>query len=147
MRKVVAIVVVIIILAGGGYAIAKHNKNSGSSTSTTSSGTTASSGSSSTQSSSTGSSGSSTATQTNAVTIDNFAFSPADINVKKGTAVTWTNKDSVAHTVTETDGQDGPKSNDLNQNDTYTFTYNTTGTFKYHCSIHPNMVGTVTVTD
>jgi plastocyanin len=76
-----------------------------------------------------------------------MAFSPADITVKKGTTVTWTNQDSVAHTVVETDGQDGPKSNDLNNGQSYTFTYNTVGAFKYHCSIHPMMTGTVTVTE
>ena len=85
--------------------------------------------------------------QTNSVTISNFAFSPAAITVKKGTAVTWTNKDSTTHTVTENDSQDGPKSGELNQGQSYTFTYNTAGTFKYHCSIHPDMTGSVTVTE
>jgi len=84
---------------------------------------------------------------TNAVTIQNFAFSPANITVKKNTTVTWTNKDSVAHTVMETDGQTGPNSNDINQGAKYSFTFNTPGTYHYHCSIHPEMVGTVTVTD
>ncbi len=87
------------------------------------------------------------ATATNSVSIDNFAFSPASVTVKKGTAVTWTNEDSVAHTVTETDGQSGPNSGSLATGKTYSFTYNTAGTFKYHCAIHPEMTGTVTVTD
>lgn len=84
---------------------------------------------------------------TDRVEIANFAFSPADITVKKGTTVTWTNKDSTAHTVTETDGKAGPASGDLSQGKSYSFTYNTVGTFAYHCSIHPDMTGTVTVTD
>jgi len=74
-------------------------------------------------------------------------FSPASITVKKGTAVTWTNKDAVTHTVTENDEQKGPDSGDLASGKTYSFTYDTVGTFKYHCAIHPNMTGTVTVTE
>lgn len=81
------------------------------------------------------------------VTIADMAFSPANITVKKGTTVTWTNQDSVAHTVAENDGQDGPKSSNLANGQSYSFTYNTVGTFKYHCTIHPNMTGTVTVTE
>lgn len=92
-------------------------------------------------------SGSSKPTATNSVTIENFAFSPANITVKKGTTVTWTNKDSTAHTVTENDGKNGPDSSSLDQGKSYSFTYDTVGTFKYHCSFHPNMVGTVTVTE
>lgn len=83
---------------------------------------------------------------TSSVAIQNFAFSPANITVKKGTTVTWTNKDSVAHTVTETDGKTGPTSGDVNPGANYTFTFNTPGTYHYHCSIHPEMVGTVIVT-
>jgi amicyanin len=84
------------------------------------------------------------AEETNSVTIENFAFNPATITVKKGTTVTWTNKDSAAHTVT-TDSGSGPTSQLLNQGDSYTFTFNTAGTFNYHCQPHPNMKGTVIV--
>jgi plastocyanin len=80
-----------------------------------------------------------------AVTVANMAFSPADITVKKGTTVAWTNQDSVTHTVTEDDGQPGPASGALANGQRYAYTYNTAGTFKYHCTIHPNMTGTVTV--
>jgi plastocyanin len=88
-----------------------------------------------------------TPTSTDSVTIQNFAFSPSDITVKKGTTVTWTNQDSTTHTVTEMDSQTGPSSDNLNPGAKYTFTFTQTGTFKYHCSIHPEMLGTVTVTD
>ncbi len=83
----------------------------------------------------------------NSVTIENFAFSPASITVKKGTAVTWANKDNTSHTVTETDGQKGPDSGNMANGKNYSFTYDSVGTFKYHCSIHPSMTGTVTVTE
>jgi len=146
MKYVVAAVIALLILAGGAYALVNHNKNNNSASN--SSGSSSSSSSSNmNMGSQSNSSGSNTPTATNAVTIQNFAFSPASITVKKGTTVTWTNKDSAAHTVVETDGQTGPSSSMLDTGKSYTFTYNTAGTFKYHCSIHPDMTGTVTVTE
>lgn len=81
--------------------------------------------------------------ETNEVSIKNFAFSPATITVKKGTTVTWTNEDSVSHTVTGDNG--GPSSELIGQGDTYTYTFNEVGTFGYHCKPHPSMVGKVVV--
>lgn len=86
------------------------------------------------------------AVATDTVAIQNFAFSPATITVKVGTKVTWTNKDSAAHTVTG-DTNDGPASGTLAQNASYSFTFSKAGTFKYACSIHPDMKGTVIVTN
>ena len=82
----------------------------------------------------------------NSVTIQNFAFSPASLTVKKGTTVTWTNKDSTAHQPVADSGT-GPQSPILQTGQSYSFTYNQTGTFKYHCAIHPEMTGSVTVTE
>jgi plastocyanin len=84
------------------------------------------------------------AASSQSVTIQNFAFSPASITVAPGTTVTWTNMDSTAHTVTADSGT-GPNSGQLANGQTYKFTYQQTGTFAYHCSIHPQMHGTVTV--
>jgi len=84
----------------------------------------------------------------NAVSIDNFAFSSKSITVKVGTTVTWTNKDSVAHTVTaDSPSSDAPASGNIASGDTYTFTFNKAGTYAYHCSIHTDMTGSVTVTE
>lgn len=83
---------------------------------------------------------------TNKVAIENFAFSPAAITVKKGTTVTWTNNDSTSHTVTG-DQTGGPDSELLGQGKSYSFTFNTVGTFAYHCAPHPQMTGKVTVTE
>jgi plastocyanin len=96
--------------------------------------------------SSSSSSSSSKAVATDTVAIQNFAFSPATIKVKVGTKVTWTNKDSAAHTVTG-DNSDGPASGTLAQDSSYSFTFSKAGTFTYACAIHPSMKGTVIVTN
>jgi amicyanin len=88
--------------------------------------------------------GASTPIATNAVHITNFAFSPATITVKAGSTVVWTNDDSIQHDITFDGG--GIASNDLNQNDTFSHTFPTAGTYHYICSIHPFMHGTVIVT-
>lgn len=77
------------------------------------------------------------------VTIQGFAFSPASLSVKKGDTVIWTNKDSAGHTVTGNNG--GPSSPTIGTNETYSYTFNSAGTFSYHCAPHPNMTGTVVV--
>ena len=131
---VVAIIVVVVIALGGWYLVSNHNKNSNTM------------GNMNMSSGSTSNSGGQKPQATDVVAIQNFAFSPANITVKVGTTVTWTNKDSVPHTVTETDGQTGPSSGDLNPSASYTFKFTKAGTYHYNCSIHTYMVGTVTVT-
>ena len=83
------------------------------------------------------------------VTIQNFKFSPESVTVKRGTTVSWINRDSIQHTVTrplEGGGQAvGPDSGVLNPGDTYSFTYNAVGFFDYRCSIHSSMQGVVEV--
>ena len=81
-----------------------------------------------------------------AVSIMNFAFAPAALAVKVGTTVTWTNKDTDAHTVTS-QGSGGPlQSAALTTGQTYTYTFTTPGTYSDLCTIHPFMTATVTVT-
>ena len=77
------------------------------------------------------------------VTIQNFAFSPATLTVAVGTTVTWHNNDSPTHTVVSDSGVFS--SGDLPTGSTFSFTFSATGTFSYHCGIHPSMKGTVTV--
>ncbi|MCQ4043798.1 cupredoxin family copper-binding protein [Streptantibioticus rubrisoli] len=83
----------------------------------------------------------------NAVTIKNFAFSPAKMTVKVGTKVTWTNTDPDTHTVTSKQGSGGPlKSPGLATKATYSYTFTKPGTYAYYCTIHPFMTATVEVT-
>jgi plastocyanin len=77
------------------------------------------------------------------VKIDNFSFSPATLTVPVGTAVTWTNRDDIPHTVVSDDKS--IKSKALDTDDTFTFTFSKAGTYTYFCSIHPKMKGTVVV--
>lgn len=148
-RSTLAIVVIVVIVLAGGILLAKHknNNNGGLYGSNQSSNTNNSANASTMPMSQSGNSNSSSKSQaTNSVTIQNFAFSPTDITVKVGTKVTWTNNDSTTHTVTETDGQTGPDSGNVSPGSTYSFTFSKAGTYHFHCSIHPEMTGTVTVT-
>lgn len=77
------------------------------------------------------------------VTIDNFAFSPASLTVATGATVTWTNNQTANHTVTGDAGEFD--SAQLPDGASFSQTFDTAGTFAYHCEIHPNMTGTVTV--
>jgi plastocyanin len=79
------------------------------------------------------------------VTIDNFAFAPATLTVAPGTKVIWDNKDEEPHTVTSVDGGKTFKSEALDTDDKFSFTFDKPGTYKYFCSIHPHMVGTIVV--
>lgn len=76
-------------------------------------------------------------------TIENFAFAPASLKVKKGTTVTWTNKDSVGHTVTGENG--GWGSALLAKGQSYSHTFSEVGSFPYYCRPHPWITGTVEV--
>jgi len=98
-----------------------------------------------TQPTQTGVSASATVSAPVSVDISNFAFSPATVTVKKGTTITWTNRDTAPHTVTGNNG--GPSSQQLSQGMSYSYTFATTGTFSYHCAVHPTMHGTVVVTE
>jgi amicyanin len=80
----------------------------------------------------------------NSVDIKNFAFSPSTLTIKVGETVTWTNDDSTSHTVTSDSGSE-LGSGSISPGQTYSHTFNTAGTFDYHCSIHTSMKGEVIV--
>jgi plastocyanin len=80
-----------------------------------------------------------------AVTIVDFAFQPGSLEVPAGTTVTWTNSGAAPHTVTADDG--AFDSDRLAPGASFSQTFETAGTFTYHCEIHPQMTGTVVVTE
>ncbi|MBS3058171.1 MAG: cupredoxin family copper-binding protein [Candidatus Diapherotrites archaeon] len=79
------------------------------------------------------------------VEIQDFAYSPAELTIKKGDTVKWVNKDSVGHTAT---GDNGEFDTGLiSQNQEASVTFNNAGTFTYHCTPHPYMKATIIVTE
>ena len=79
------------------------------------------------------------------VAIADFAFSPPALTVAAGSTVTWTNNDNFGHSVVATDGSFASSS--LDSGVAFDFTFATPGEYAYVCGIHPEMTGTVTVTD
>jgi len=82
--------------------------------------------------------------QATAVAIENFTFSPANLRVKTGTTVTWTNKDDIPHGIAWSNNT-FTRSKAMDTDDSVSFTFTTPGTYQYFCYIHPHMVGTVVV--
>jgi plastocyanin len=76
------------------------------------------------------------------VTIDNFTFTPAQLTVKLGDTVTWTNHDDIPHTVVSA-GKFRSKATDTDG--TFSFTFSSAGDYKYFCSLHPHMTGMIKV--
>jgi len=79
------------------------------------------------------------------VTIMNFSFQPTPLTIPVGTTVVWTNQDPVMHTATS-DTAGVFDTGLLQKGQSGRVTFNTAGTFTYHCTVHPNMHGTVVVT-
>ena len=81
------------------------------------------------------------------VLIENFAFDPPHIQVSVGDTVTWTQgADGTPHTVTADDGA-FDSGNLADEGDDFPFTFEEAGEYPYFCSIHPDMLGQVTVTE
>ena len=77
------------------------------------------------------------------VKIDNFAFAPQRVVVKADTTVTWINDDDIPHTIASSTKLF--KSNALDTEDKFSFTFTTPGAYEYFCSLHPHMTGTIVV--
>ncbi len=76
------------------------------------------------------------------VHIDNFVFQPAELKIKVGTTVTWTNRDDIPHTVVSAGKV---RSKTLDTDDKFAFTFTNAGDYKYFCSLHPHMTGMIKV--
>ncbi len=73
------------------------------------------------------------------------SFSPNPVEVKVGETVTWVNDDSGRHTVTSKDGVFD--SGMMGKGQSFSYTFDKAGEYPYYCTLHPNMVGTVAVTE
>jgi 3',5'-cyclic-AMP phosphodiesterase len=77
------------------------------------------------------------------VAVDNFSFTPETTSVAVGSTITWTNRDDVPHNIVSTERQF--KSPVLDTDEQFSHRFDTPGTYKYFCSLHPKMTGTVVV--
>ena len=127
--------------AGGGGTTAGNATTTGATGNTTGTSTTSAGGS------------NSVSIVSGATTLTDTAYQPNPIQVSVGATVTWTNNDSQPHTVTSgSNGQPDNKFNSspnftplLNAGQTFSFTFTQAGDYPYFCMLHPNMVGTVSV--
>ena len=79
------------------------------------------------------------------VSISNFTFSPATLEVPVGTTLRWVNDDDVPHTVLGSDKGSVIRSPALDTSDGYSVVMSQPGTYHYFCSLHPHMTGTIIV--
>jgi plastocyanin len=73
-----------------------------------------------------------------------FDPNPKAVSLADGGDLRWVNGDGTSHQITSDNGA-FPTSNLIRPGGTYSITLTTAGTYHYHCAIHPNMVGTITV--
>lgn len=86
----------------------------------------------------------------NASTMGNKAYSPNPAELKAGESVTWTNDDSQIHTATSgaVGAEDSGKVFDsgiLSPKATFDFKFDQAGEYDYYCTLHPQMLGKVSV--
>jgi len=94
------------------------------------------------------------------VDIRDFTYSKANITIKKGTKVTWTNQDAIQHNVMKEHDDDqhahsAPSKDELKpdvfagpmlaRGERYSFTFSKPGAYPYHCAPHPTMKASITV--
>ncbi|HTR15604.1 MAG TPA: cupredoxin family copper-binding protein [Acetobacteraceae bacterium] len=85
------------------------------------------------------------APQERQISIDNFTFTPAEITVPRGTRVVWTNHDDIPHMVVDAANPKAVKSPPMDTGDAYARRFDAPGTYRYFCSLHPHMQGTIIV--
>ena len=79
------------------------------------------------------------------VSIRNLRYDPAELNIKVGETVKWTNDDDRDHTVVSRDKESKFKSPVLHQGESWSMTFDKAGKFSYGCRLHPRMRGVIIV--
>lgn len=79
---------------------------------------------------------------------EDLCYIPETVTIKAGQSLVWMNEDAAFHSVTsgtyeEPDGLFD--SGYMDPADTFSYTFEDTGTYEYYCTLHPWMAGTVTV--
>jgi plastocyanin len=77
------------------------------------------------------------------VTIDKLVFSPATVQAKVGDTIEWVNNGRIAHTATVKGGWDVM----IPARKTASLVLDDAGSFNYYCRFHPNMTGSIIVTE
>src|ERR1043166_9800589 len=91
----------------------------------------------------TGASQPATTAVTKSVSITATAFTPANVTIKTGDTVKWTNKDTKTHQVVSNNGSF--LSPIISPNHTSSHKFNTPGTYRYHDGLHPALTGKIVV--
>lgn len=98
---------------------------------------------------STNNNGGSTTPPANEIWMQNVAFVPSTLTISKGTTIKWTNKDSFNHTAssgTPSSPNSLFDSGNMGKDQTFSFKFDSVGTFHFYCKIHSQMMqGVITV--
>ena len=145
-------VLLVPVAAGALFLAACGDSGSGSSSATTTTAPATGSGaaggyaipSDATPTSAAASGGGSAAAAPGTVVAKSVAYHPDKITVKVGEKVTFKNEDSFAHTFTADKGEFD--SSNVDGGGEFAFVPEQAGTIAFHCKIHSNMHGTITVT-
>ena len=79
----------------------------------------------------------------NTIYMKGSVFSVPSLTISAGTKISWVNDDNMVHTVTADDASFN--SGDINPGNSFSYTFNTVGTYNYHCVHHAGMTAVVTV--
>ena len=79
----------------------------------------------------------------NTIYMNNMAYSNTNLQISAGVKITWINNDNMTHTVTADDNSFD--SGDIGPGGSFNYTFNTVGTYTYHCKYHSTMKGTIVV--
>jgi plastocyanin len=74
----------------------------------------------------------------------NVAYAPAQVSARVGDTIEWTNDDIVAHTAT---ARNGAWDVMIQPKGKGSITLKSPGTIEYYCRLHPNMLGSITVSE
>jgi plastocyanin len=81
------------------------------------------------------------------VRVANFAFTPQTLTISAGQTVVWEfNQPDAPHNVVSLSGPVSFNSGVPQGRGTFSFTFTQPGTYAYDCQVHPDMTGTVVVT-
>jgi plastocyanin len=82
---------------------------------------------------------------TGTITIGDDFFSPSSVTINAGDSVTWVWKGSHSHSATSNPGDPFSYDSGIKTSGKFGFRFATAGTSHYHCQVHSNMNGTITV--